>query len=229
MPARNVQKYVEEAILSVLGQRGVDFELLIMDDASQDETWMRIRKYKKDPRVRAWKSAKRKGPAAARNFLVSRARGKYLSFCDADDRFLPGFLKRLSGELERNPKAGVVYCDRLLLKGNGRPHLKKDKRPSGQWDLTEGVIGNPGTMIRRFLFQKVGGYRADLPYLEDCEFFSRLAERTDFLHLKTRPLYGYRKRRRGSLSKKFKKIRGRYYLEIVRKMILRRYGFKVRW
>jgi glycosyltransferase involved in cell wall biosynthesis len=161
--------------------------------------------------------------------LISRARGKYLTFCDADDRLLPGFLKTFSRALKENPSVGVVYGDRILLKADGKPHLKKDKRPSGKWDLIEGMLSNTGTMICRSLIKKAGKYRTDLAYLEDCELFSRLAEVTPFLRLKRKPLYAYRKRRRGSLSRKFEKVRSHYYLTIVRKMILRRYGVRVSW
>lgn len=229
MPARNVERYIDEAIQSVLKQRGASFELLVFDDASEDGTLERIQSYAKDPKIRIWKTSKRKGAGAARNFLISRACGRFLTFCDADDKLLPSFLAVFSGALKRHRRYGGVYGNRLLLKGDGKPRVKKDRRPSGRWDLVEGMLSNTGVMIRRSLIKRVGGYRTDLPYLEDCEFFSRLAEVTSFFYLKAKPLYAYRKRRRGSLSKKFKRIRDRYYLAIVRKMISRRYGVTVRW
>ncbi len=228
MPARNVGAYIDEAIRSVLSQRGIRFELLVADDASTDRTWSCIRNYLFDPRIRVWRFMKRKGVGATRNHLISKARGNYLALCDADDKMLPGFLRTLADALKRHPSVGVVYGDRWVNMPSGRlRRFRRGRWPAG-WDLLQGTLSNPGTMIRRSLVRKVGGYRADLPYMEDCEWFWRLAEVTRFLHVRSRPRYFYRKRL-GSLSDRFEKKSRFFKLKLLREVILRRYGFRVPW
>lgn len=229
MPARNAEPYIDEAVNSVLAQKGVPFELLIAEDASTDGTRDCLKKYGDDSRMRVWRFQKRKGSARARNFLMSRARGKYLAFCDADDKMLPGFTAVFSKALKSHPGFGGVYGDRLIYKRTGKSVRRcLDRRPSGKWDLIEGAISGGGAMIRRSLIRKTGGFQTDLTYLEDCEFFSRLAEAAPFLFLKGKPLYQYR-RSPTTLTTKFMKKRHEYDLKILRRAILRRYGFKVPW
>ena len=90
MPAYNAEKYISEAIKSILNQTFKDFEFIIIDDGSIDRTWKIIQKYaKKDDRVIALKNEKNLGIAVNRNKLVSMARGKYIIWQDSDDISLP--------------------------------------------------------------------------------------------------------------------------------------------
>ncbi len=229
MPARNVDKYLDEAVRSVLDQRGVAFELLIVDDASTDGTWDRINGYRADPRVQVWRFRKIRGPGAARNFLIARARGRIVVPCDADDRLLSGFLRTVSRAFLRNPNVGVIHTRRISRYQTHRVRdAARDLGPAKAWDLIGGALSNPGTAVRRDLMIKAGGYRKDLPYLEDCELFWRLAEVTRILPLTGKPLYFYRKRR-GSLTDRFKKTGHKIRLKILREVIQRRYGVRPGW
>jgi glycosyltransferase involved in cell wall biosynthesis len=225
MPAKNAAAYIHEAIQSVLRQKGVSFELLIADDKSDDQTWEIIKQYRSNPKVRIWRFKKQKGQASAYNFLMKKARGHYLFFCDADDKILPRCFLIFSKVLNHHAKTGVVYGDRLVLE-SGKTRI--ERRARSDWDLLEGSISNGGAMIRRSLLKKTRPYRTDMSYLEDCEFFARLYEVTDFLYLKGKPFYIYRKHRR-SLTAKFKKRFRDCRLKIIRETMQRRYGFKVSW
>ncbi len=229
MPARNVEKYVDEAIRSVLEQRGTVFELLVADDASTDGTWDRIQACRPNTKMRTWRFREHKGVGAARNYLIAHARGRYLAFCDADDKMLPGLLRALCLALDRNPQAGVAYTDRLVNDSSGRLRLRlRSRGPVETWDLIEGTISNGGAIVRRSLIKKVGGFRQDLSYLEDCELFWRLAEVTRFVYVKGKPLYFYRQRP-GSLTEQFKKKASTIQSKLLREIIKRRYGIRVRW
>lgn len=226
MAAYNVERYIDEAIQSVLTQKEVSFELLIGDDASTDGTWARIAGYPVDSRVRAWHFRKHKGAGIVRNRLIATARGRYFSICDADDVMLPGNLHRLSRMLDRQPFIGVVYGRILLMDSKGRPLPQRVSfpGPSKGWDLLRNLTPHPGTMLRRPLVERIGGYRSHFKVAEDYDLFLRLAEIAEFRFSKQRPTY-CRRMHPNSLSRtpenKATQIR------IRRDAILRRYGVKV--
>lgn len=232
LPAYNVAPYVEEAIRSVLAQRGVPFELLIGDDASTDESWDRIRRYLPDPRVRAWRFRKHRGIGATRNLLHARAKGAYLSVCDADDRMLPGNLRRLSSALDRWPRAGLVYGRRKIMDAAGRS--LKDRwyfqpRPRMDWDLLRMPAPHPGALIRKRCMDRVGGYDPSFLIAGDWDLFLRLAEVAEFRFVEGPPVYLYRIRPDSTIHGKSDRLGRQVARRVLRKAILRRYGLRVRW
>lgn len=228
MPAYNAASSIDAAIQSVLAQKGVLFELLIGDDASTDGTWMRIRTFQTDPRVRATRFQRNQGAALTSNRLIAQARGEYLSSCDADDVMLPENLLVLTRVLDKHPAVGVAYGDLFVTEPRGCSWIKRRFVPKKAWDLLGGCFANGGTLIRRSLIRKVGGYRPDLAYLEDCDLFLRLAEHTRFYHLAGKPLYCQRKSP-GSLSDQPSKKLRKVSQKILRDAIQRRYGTSVGW
>ncbi len=228
MPAYNAAPSIDLAIRSVLDQKKVPFELLIGDDASTDGTWKKIQNHVSDPRVRAFRFTRNQGVAVTRNRLIAKARGKYLSFCDADDILLPSNLFVLSRILDRRPSVGVAYGDLYWRSLRGRLKIKHRFRPKKSWDLLGGCFNNCGTLIRRSAMRKAGGYRAQFKFLEDCDLFLRLSELTHFYFHSGRPLY-LQKQSRGSLSDQpFKKQRETSRI-LLRDTIQRRYGRKIKW
>lgn len=230
MAAYNAAAYIEAAIESVLAQRGVSFEFLIGDAGSTDGTWLRIERYRKEPRVRAWRWRVRCNSAAARNRLIRRSVGEYISICDNDDRMLPGNLRALAAFLDRRPEVGVVYGRLRLMDVRGRmlPQRPTYPGPHRAWDLLVNVVPHPGTMIRRELFDRVGGYRESFPPVEDYDLFLRLAEVTWFKQL-PRETYAWRQRTDSQ-------TRGSPLVEVLRnravarrEAIGRRYGIHTSW
>ncbi len=234
MVAYNVEPTIDEAIRSVLKQRGVSFELLIGVDPSQDQTWPRVQAYRGDPRVRAWRYRRRRTIGAVRNLLIARARADYLSICDPDDIMLPGNLRILSRALDRNRRVGIVCSESLLMEAQqGRGRMKKEAEllgPDEGWDLVHGIWGfRHGSLMRRRLVLKVGGYAEDRQPAEDYDLLLRLAEITRFKALRGRPLYCWR-RRRTSVTHATSRAETLACLKaILRTAILRRYGVQVPW
>src|SRR5687767_12437881 len=120
MPAHDAERHIDEAIASVLAQRGPRLELLVGDDGSTDGTWARIRAHTTDRRVRAFRFRVCRGAAATRNRLLARARGRFVAPCDADDQLLPGALARLTRALRGDPRAGVAYGAMAVVDVRGR-------------------------------------------------------------------------------------------------------------
>ncbi|MBB3034384.1 glycosyltransferase family 2 protein [Alteriqipengyuania lutimaris] len=111
MAAYNVAPFVGECLDSVLGQEFADFELIIVDDASQDGTFAILQDYaERDPRIRLLRQERNQGLSVARNIGIAQARGEWVTFLDADDLFSPAMLRRAI-EKGRQADAQMVLWD----------------------------------------------------------------------------------------------------------------------
>lgn len=140
MPAYNAEAYIGEAISSVLRQSYPHFELIVVDDGSEDETAGVLREFD-DQRLRIIEQANQ-GEAAARNRALEAMQGDYLAFLDADDRFQPDHLERTVGYLESHPEDSAVYTDGHKLDGQGVQIglLSDDRRGPFKGDIFEHVL-----------------------------------------------------------------------------------------
>jgi len=198
MPAFNAAAFVCEAVESVLAQDFGSFELLIVDDGSRDATWRHIQKYASHEKVRLFRNDTNLGAGATRNRLLSLARGRYVTPCDADDLLLPGALRRLSGYLDTHPRVGVVYGAVLELMTDGknrvvRPPMVHGKNPADAWDLIENPINHAGSMSRTTLVRQVGGYDASVYSVDDWSLWMKLAEVARFKYLRGEVYYLWRR------------------------------------
>jgi len=232
MPAYNASKYINEAIKSVLTQDYNSFELLILDDGSTDNTWDIIRQYRKDPRVRIYRNKKNSGGGAARNKTIRLARGKYISFCDADDLMLPGNLKTLSKFLDNHQEIGMVYPRALVIKTDinnkmlGSPYLR-GQNPDKDWDLLKNTIGQGGAMVRKCIIIKAGGYDETSYYSPvDYGLWLRLAEIASIKYIDSN-VYHIINIRTKRLESEDKRLYNAYKLHKISQAIERRYGFKL--
>jgi glycosyltransferase involved in cell wall biosynthesis len=204
MPAYNAGRFVADAVESVLAQRGVEFELLVGDDASSDDTRTILERYRKHPRVRLFSNDGHHGAAATRNALIRAAQGQYISPCDADDLMLLGNLPRQAEFLDQRADVGVVYTNTLVvwLDGDGRiastPTIVGSDCSRG-WDLRENLVNHGGSMSRKALIEQVGGYDESAPSVDDWSLWLKLAEITRIHYLAGELLYVWR-RHRSSMS-----------------------------
>ena len=119
IPLYQTERYIGEAIASVLAQTFADFELIVIDDGSRDQG-PHIARAVADPRVRVVTQANR-GLAGARNSGIRAARGDLVALLDADDRFAPAKLARHVVHLAENPGIGVSFSASRLIDGDGAP------------------------------------------------------------------------------------------------------------
>src|SRR4051794_17458509 len=110
MPAYNTAATIGDAIRSVLAQTCSDFELVVVDDGSSDETASVVEQLAVDGRIRLL-GQENQGAAAARNAALAAARGRYVSFIDSDDLWLPAYLDAMAAVLTQAPHAGFGYTD----------------------------------------------------------------------------------------------------------------------
>ncbi len=188
MPAYNGEKYLAEAIDSILTQTFADFEFIIVDDGSTDGSAQIIRDYaQRDERIRFFQHAVNRGQSSALNTGLAEARGEYIAGMDADDISLPERLRKQVDFLNKNPAIGVVATWRRLIDQDAQP-LDIVEAPANHvhivFNLVIGAvnIGGALAMMRRSLLESVGGYDESV-LVRDWELWTRLASRTRFANL----------------------------------------------
>ena len=133
MPAYNAEKYIGEAIESILNQTFKDFEFIIIDDCSTDKTWEIIQEYaKKDSRIRAFHNEHNLYISKARNLSIELSQCDILAIMDADDNSMPNRLEKQYNLLLNNPDIAVVGAFMEIIDELGksiliRKYLEKDE------------------------------------------------------------------------------------------------------
>lgn len=184
IPAYNQGHYLAQAIDSVLAQTsaGQDFEIIVVDDGSTDDTAAVARRYSAVggggyPRVR-YIYQQNSGLSAARNTGIRHAQGRFITFLDSDDLFLPQKLALLTAALEQQPHAGLVAGQAHPIDEDGNPigSLFDQRLPADGRQL---LLGNPlhvgSVLLRRTWQEKAGLFDETLRSYEDWDMWLRLA------------------------------------------------------
>lgn len=179
IPAYNAERYIAEAIDSVLAQSYRDFELLLINDASTDATGTIMEGYASDARVRVIHHPTNQQRPRTRSEGVALARGEYIALLDADDRCSRDRLLRQAECLDANPDIDVVgsWWRRIDEQGRSLP-AKKSRRylsPAAiqAWLLFRCVIHNPTVMARTAVMRQFV-YDPGFPIAEDYEVWARM-------------------------------------------------------
>ncbi|NLE74758.1 MAG: glycosyltransferase [Actinobacteria bacterium] len=177
MAVYNREKYVQEAVDSILAQTFADFEFIIVDDGSTDRTGEILTTYR-DERIRLVRNAQNRGVSHSANRGISLAVGEYIARMDSDDISKPGRLMAQMQFLDRNPDIDVVGAWMEHIDQDGRPTGRYSKYPSSvmglHWfGLFDCPVANPAVMARRTFFGSAGGYDEALVSGEDYELWAR--------------------------------------------------------
>ena len=188
MPAYNAEKYIGQAIESVLAQTFQDWELLIVNDGSTDRTPEIISRYP-DARIRTFHQANG-GEASARNTALAHAQGEYLAFLDADDLYLPEHLQVTVAFLRAHPGWDGIYTDGWYINETGErlKPLSSRRRGPFEGDIFEemvrasDVFGAPVCVVLRRDIITRHGFQFDPEIVigPDWDFFVRYAEVAKF-------------------------------------------------
>lgn len=178
MPAYNAGRTLNDSAASVLAQECGDFELLIVDDGSTDETpAVLARLAEADGRVRVL-TQENAGAGAARNAAAAVARGRYLALLDADDLYLPDYLGTMKAFIEAHPGLGLYSCTgRFRFPGGRELRPPREARPARETsfaliDLLRGNRIFVVAVVSAEAFAAVGGFR-DV-HAEDYDLWLRL-------------------------------------------------------
>lgn len=181
MPVHNAERYVAEAVQSILAQRFGDFEFIIVDDGSTDGSLDILKRYaKQDSRIKLT-SRPNTGIVGALNEMVSRARGEFIARMDADDISVPDRFGIQVEYLADHPRCGLVGSWAEWIDEDGEAVRPCPVPTSGaEIDAANmngpNAVVHPSVMIRRDLIIGVGGYRAAYWPAEDRDLWLRVAE-----------------------------------------------------
>lgn len=181
MPTYNDAQYLSAAIESMLDQTFTDFEFIIVDDRSADETPEILSWYaRKDKRIRTLRNRKNLGRAGARNqALKAKPLGEYIAVMDSDDVSLPERLEKQVAFLDANPDIVAVGAQVVNVDEQGIPTPEQTHLPethgSLAWTLVYSVpFCNPVTTMRADAVNKIGLYQTGSA-VEDAEYWTRMA------------------------------------------------------
>jgi glycosyltransferase involved in cell wall biosynthesis len=190
VPTYNRAWCIRRAINSALWQSFEDFELIIVDDGSTDDTQVILAEYG-DKRIRVLRHQENKGASAAINTGIRSSTGDYIAILDSDDEWLPEKMERQIAVMDADdPDVGVVYSDMWKYKNSKReyyhaPHIVPSDGIIYERALDDALnnIGNPLMLIRRSCFDKVGLFDEDLPRQIDLDIAIRISKYFKFHHI----------------------------------------------
>ncbi len=201
MTSYNHEVYLSEAIESVLNQSFGDFELIIIDDASADNSKQIIKNYaNQDPRIKAVYHSENQGIAETLNEALDSAKGQYIAIATSDDVWLCDKLEKQLEVLNRNDNF-IVWSDTYIVDSKGKDtgllwserYKTSQKKTSGNifFELLRGNFICPQTLILKKDIAERIGFDNKITYAVDYKFLINLAQQYDF-HLIAEPLVKYR-------------------------------------
>ncbi len=189
IPCYNQGQYLEESIESVLKQTFQDFEIIVINDGSNDAKTIEILKNYQEVKTKIIHT-KNQGVSQARNNGIKEAVGDYILPLDADDKIGTTYIEQALEILEQNPEIGIVYCDAELFGS------KKEKWKLKEYKFPNILAGNCifcSAMFRKTDWEKVGGYKKEMDKgLEDWEFWISLIEQGANVYKIPEVLFYYR-------------------------------------
>jgi len=194
IPTYNHAHLIGRAIRSVLSQSFQDFELIIVDDGSTDNTEKVVEGFP-DERLRYIRHDKNRGACAAMNTGIREARGDFIAFLDADNEWFPEKLeKQVTAFSKLPPEFGVVYTSWWGIKGTDKYYGPTRKTKSGDIHrdilAIETVIDTSSVLVKKECFEKAALFDERLHHRMDWELFIRISRYYYFYHV-NEPLFNY--------------------------------------
>ena len=185
--------FLEQAVESVLTQTTDNWELLLIDNASEDKTSSIIDYYRNDPRVRTFRLDEKGNLPSVCNFALEKAKGEYIMRLDADDFLDENILLILGNWLDRNPQNALVFPDYYLVTEVGEifSHERREKITEKN-HLLDMPANGACTLVRTELIRSHGGYREDLGAQDGLDLWTKIHDHRKFANINL-PLFYYRR------------------------------------
>ncbi len=228
MTVYNAERFLEDAIESVLDQTFSNFEFIILNDGSTDRSYKIICEYaNKDNRIIVLNNERNTGIAKARTKCVKHAKGKYIATVDADDISEPMRFKKQYDYLEKYKNCGVVggfleIFDSETGETIGFRKYYEDDSRLRKKIFFYSPIANPASMIRKEVYDNIGYYDPEYPPADDVDFWFRLGKKYKFANIQE-VLVKYRVHRNSATVKNINHVKD---LTIkIRKKYMKGYGY----
>lgn len=194
IPTYNSAHFLGEALQSVFDQTFKDYELIVVDDGSTDETKQIVAEYGDKIKYIFQENS---GPASAKNNGIRNSVGKYIAFLDADDLWLPTKLEKQVKTFQQSPELAMIFTEHSVFNDRGiyLALIGKRKRLI-KGDIARNIflhngVATPTVIVRKEIFNKIGLFEEDLYMAEDDNMWVRIAANFD-VELIDEPLAKYR-------------------------------------
>jgi hypothetical protein len=176
IPTHNYGKYLVQAIESVLAQKFNNWDLILIDDGSTDNSWDIIQRYSAHPKIRTMRQ-ETKGLATTSNIALRLSQGKYIMRLDADDYLDENALLVLANILDIHPQIGLVYPDYFLVdEGGAIVEIIRRKKIGQDAELLDLPALGACTMIRKECLLEIGGYNEEFKCQDGYELWLKFIE-----------------------------------------------------
>ena len=181
-PSFNQAAYLEQTILSVLGQDYLHIEYIVVDGGSTDNSVDIIKKY--ESKLAWWVSEKDSGQADAINKGFARATGEIIAWLNSDDYYLAGAVRAAVKIFDENPDVVLAYGNMLAVDEHGETFNTLNYKPLTFEDLLcFQIIGQPAVFMRRSALQTAGGLDPTFHFMLDHHLWIRIAQQGKILHV----------------------------------------------
>lgn len=183
IPLYNKEKYVENALLSILNQKFSDFEIIIVNDGSTDKSVSKVKPFLTE-NIRLIEHDKNKGLSAARNTGIKNSTASYIAFLDADDLWLPTFLEAIYYLITTFSEARIfatniieVYSNKNMAYDNSSIYIGVNSKSIVNFfkaNLKQGIYSACSVCYHKSVFETVGFYNENIDFSEDLDFNIRV-------------------------------------------------------
>ncbi len=232
IPTYNRANLIGESISSVLNQTFKDFEVIIVDDGSVDNTESVVKSFN-DARIKYIKCEKNRGACVARNLGIKIAKGKYIAFQDSDDKWLPEKLEKQIKVLTACQENSIVYTGFWRIKDNKKIYIPlnrvKQKDGNVYKELLNGnFISTQTLLVKKKCLEKSGVFDENLPRFQDWDLVLRLAKYYDFKFIDEPLALCYFTSKSistdsNALLKAFRIIEEKYFKDLSNKLLAKHY------
>lgn len=204
MSSYNHQNFISEAIHSVLKQSFQDWEFLIMDDCSTDESFLTAKNFEnQDSRIKIFKSPYNRGMVQNTNELILASKGEYIAIINSDDSWEEKKLEKQVDFLDNNPEYGACFTSVNMINEGGKIILNKKKNPFidtnknryewlNHWFYYGNFICYPSSLVRKLCYEKVGLFNPAFICLLDFDMWIRICLAGYEIHILSEKLTNFR-------------------------------------
>jgi len=194
IPTYNRGYLLARAIRSVVNQTYQNFEIIVIDDGSTDDTEEIMKKFH-DERITYLRHENNKGAASARNTGIRAAKGEYIAFLDSDDEWLPKKLEKQIKILKStSSKIGVVYTGFWRIMGHKKFYVPVPEISPKEGNVYNNIlcgkflVDTPAAIVKKVCFKKVGMFDESLPALEELDLWIKISKYYHFKYI-AEPLF----------------------------------------